>query len=164
MYVVIWRTSKITSSVAIKLVFPQYALSAIYWCQFATTFQCRLYLIFNHIRPPYQDKRANFRPPALFVLADEVLHRINRLGNIAIFPDVDVQLVSNLAIDKAIHGDAEGRDVFQCDALETADAHAVVQVNCEAVFADVADEAVRGMVADIGHAKTLRHAGINASV
>lgn len=105
-----------------------------------------------------------FRPPALFVLADEVLHRINRLGNIAIFPDVDVQLVGNLAIDKAIHGDAEGRDVFQRDALETADAHAVVQVNCEAVFADVADEAVRGMVADIGHAKTLRHAGVDTSV
>lgn len=105
-----------------------------------------------------------FRPPAPFVLADEVLHRINRLGNIAIFPDVDVQLVGNLAIDKAIHGDAEGRDVFQRDALETADAHAVVQVNCEAVFADVADEAVRGMVADIGHAKTLRHAGEHASV
>lgn len=100
----------------------------------------------------------------MFVLADEGFRFINRLGNIAIFPHRDVQLVGNLAVNEAVNDKVQRRDAVHRDATEGTDIHAVMQMDSEAVFADVADKPVRGMVADIGHAKTLRHAGEHTSV
>lgn len=103
-----------------------------------------------------------FRPPALFVLADEVLHLINRLGNVGVFPHRNFPLVGNLAVNKDAHGDAKRRNVFQPDAIGAADAPVVIQVNGEPAVADVADKPVRGKATNIGHAETLRHAGERA--
>ena len=114
--------------------------------------------------PPYQDGRANFRPPALFVLADEGFRRVNRLGNVGIFPHRNFHLVGNLAVDKDARDDAERRNVFQHDAIGAADAPVVIQVNGSPAVADIADKPVRGKATDIGHAETLRHAGERASV
>lgn len=74
------------------------------------------------------------------------------------------QPVGNPAVNEALHDKGQRRDAVHRAAFEGTDIPAVKQVDGKAVLAEVADEAVCGMATDIGHAKTLCHAGVNASV
>ena len=109
-------------------------------------------------------RRANFRPPALFVLADEGFRFINRLGNVGVFPDVDVQPVGSLAVNEALHDKGQRRDAVHRAAFEGTDIPAVKQVDGKAVLAEFADEAMSVIVRANVQIQTLRHAGEHTSV
>ena len=100
----------------------------------------------------------------MFVLADEGFRFINRLGNVGVFPDVDVQPVGSLAVNEALHDKGQRRDAVHRAAFEGTDIPAVKQVDGKAVLAEFADKPVRGKSTDVGHTKALCHAGVNASV
>lgn len=108
--------------------------------------------------------RANFRPPALFILADEGFRRVNRLGNVGVFPDVDVQPVGSLAVNEALHDKGQRRDAVHRAAFEGTDVHAVKQVDGKAVLAEFADDANSVIVRTNVQIQTLRHAGEHTSV